>query len=68
MPLRQNAHVPKLLTWHGHDSGGVQIPFQRSSPMGQPIDTTLILKLRTLAKAVADGDETPRVIFLIGGP
>lgn len=68
MPLRRNAQVLRLLAWHGHDSGGVRVPFQRSSPLGKPIDTTLILKLRSLAKAIADGDETPRAVFLIGGP
>jgi hypothetical protein len=68
MPLRRNVQVLRLLTWHGHDSGGVQVPFQRSSPLGQPIDTTLILKLRLLARAIANGDETPRGVFLIGGP
>jgi hypothetical protein len=68
MALRRNSQVIKLLTWHGHDSGGVQVPFQRSSPLGQPIDTTLILKLRSLANAIADGKETPRGVFLIGGP
>ncbi len=68
MPLRQNPWATKLLSWHGHDSGGVQVPFQRSSPLGQPIDTELILKLRSLAQSIANGDETPRGIFLIGGP
>jgi len=68
MPLRRNSQVTRLLAWHGHDSGGVQVPFQRTSPLGQPIDTTLIIKLRSLAKSIADGEETPRGIFLIGGP
>src|SRR4051794_23108715 len=68
MPLRRNPQVPRLLSWHGHDSGGVQVPFQRTSPLGQPIETTLIIKLRSLAKSIANGEETPRGIFLIGGP
>lgn len=69
MPLRRNPQVPRLLSWHGHDSGGVHVPFQRnSSPLGQTIDTRLMLRLRQLSKSIAGGKESPRWIFLIGGP
>src|SRR6266849_5706361 len=69
MPLRRNPQVPRLLSWHGHDSGGVHVPFQRnSSPLGQTIDTRLMLRLRQLSKSIASGKESPRWIFLIGGP
>src|SRR5439155_8339326 len=60
---------PRLLSWHGHDSGGVHVPFQgNSSPLGQTIDTRLMLRLRQLSKSISSGKEAPRWIFLIGGP
>lgn len=68
MPLRLNPQVTELLTWHGHDSGGVQVPFQKKSPIGQPIETALIRKLRSLAKSIAEGTARQRWIFLVGGP
>jgi hypothetical protein len=70
MPLRQNPHVKRLLSWHGHDSGGVHVPFQQMrSPLDEPIETGLIRRLRSLAKALATGNvPVPRWIFLVGGP
>src|SRR5947209_2362528 len=69
MPLRRNPQVPRLLSWHGHDSGGVHVPFQRNAnPLSQVISTRLMLRLRQLSKSIAAGMESPRWIFLIGGP
>jgi hypothetical protein len=69
MPLRRNPQVPRLLSWHGHDSGGVHVPFQgNANPLGQVISTRLMLRLRQLSKSIAAGKECPRWIFLIGGP
>lgn len=64
-----NDWVKELLSWHGHDRGGVHVPFQNNNPLGQsPIMTNLLLRLRQLASDIASGKETPRWIFLIGGP
>src|SRR5579859_1110400 len=70
MTLRQNPHVKRLLSWHGHDSGGVHVPFQQTaSPLNEPIETGLIRRLRSLARALASGNTlVPRWIFLVGGP
>lgn len=70
MPLRQNPQVTRLLSWHGHDSGGVHVPFQQTgSPLDQPIETSLIRRLRGLARSIAHGNPSaPRWIFLVGGP
>ncbi|WP_124681845.1 hypothetical protein [Candidatus Viridilinea mediisalina] len=70
MPWNRNLHVPKLLSWHGHDQGGVHVPFkQGSNPLGTTITTNLVQRLRSLARAIATGDTAaPRWIFLIGGP
>jgi hypothetical protein len=70
MPLHQNPHVKRLLSWHGHDSGGVHVPFQQTgSPLDEPIETGLIRRLRSLARALATGNTpVPRWIFLVGGP
>ena len=71
MPRNSNPWVSELLTWHGHDRGGVRVPFQ--SAMGNPlrsiIYTPLIERLHRLAADLVNGTPgTPRWIFLIGGP
>lgn len=69
MTENTNDWVKELLSWHGHDRGGVHVPFQNNNPLGQqPIVTSLLLRLRQLASDIAKGQETPRWIFLIGGP
>ena len=71
MSRNSNPWVSELLTWHGHDRGGVRVPFQSSmgNPLGNIIHTTLIEKLQALAENLVNGTPgTPRWIFLIGGP
>src|SRR5262245_22486194 len=70
MPANVNAHVAELLTWHGHASGGVHVPFQdRSNPIGRIIETSLVRRLRGLARSIAaDSESLPRWVFLVGGP
>src|SRR5262245_53936003 len=70
MPANVNPHVAALLTWHGHASGGVHVPFQaRSNPLGRVIETPLVLRLRGLAGQIASNAAPhPRWIFLVGGP
>ena len=70
MPLNRNPAVVELLSWHGQDRGGVRVPFQGAkSPFGSTIGTGLVLKLRGLAKSIATSTpDTPRFIFLVGGP
>jgi hypothetical protein len=70
MPLNLNPRAKQLLEWHGHDRGGVHVPFQASSnPLGETIPTSLVLRLRELAKSIAaTKNYEPRWIFLVGGP
>jgi hypothetical protein len=70
MPANENPRVVELLSWHGHASGGVHVPFQaRSNPIGQVIATPLVRRLRDLARGIAASAEfLPRWIFLVGGP
>lgn len=70
MPANLNPQVVDLLSWHGHASGGVHVPFQaRPNPIGWVIDTMLVRRLRTLAERIAgDATSQPRWIFLVGGP
>lgn len=70
MPQNRNPRVTELLSWHGHDQGGVQVPFKPgSNPLGATITTNLVRRLRSVARSIATGDTTaPRWIFLIGGP
>lgn len=70
MPLNLNPRAKELLEWHGHDRGGVHVPFQsRSNPFGSTIPTSLVLKLRSLAASLAaNAGHQPRWIFLVGGP
>jgi hypothetical protein len=69
MPNNENPWVKELLSWHGHDRGGVHVPFQaEANPFGDVIITGLIERLRTLARSIAAGASCPRWIFLIGGP
>jgi hypothetical protein len=70
MPLNLNPRTKELLEWHGHDRGGVHVPFQPgSNPLGGTIPTSLVLRLRTLATSIATtAGHNPRWIFLVGGP
>ena len=71
MPYNVNPWVTNLLTWHGHDRGGVRVPFHATMgrPLGAVVETSLIRRMRQLARdLIADTPETPRWIFLIGGP
>ena len=71
MPHNCNPWVSELLTWHGHDRGGVRVPFQSAmgNPLGSIIYTPLIERLQKLAADLVNGTPgTPRWIFLIGGP
>ncbi|MCC7083668.1 MAG: ATP-binding protein [Pirellulales bacterium] len=65
-----NSKVLELLSWHGHDAGGISVPFQSAgSPLGSRVTTPLVLRLRELARALANReDNAPRWIFLVGGP
>ena len=66
-----NPWVVELLSWHGHDRGGVRVPFHTTmgKPLKDVIDTSLIKRLRQLALDLVNGTSgTPRWIFLIGGP
>ena len=68
--LNKNPWVKTILSWHGHDRGGVHVPFQsRDKPLSSVIVTGVVARLRALAKSLAQGDSAaPRWIFLIGGP
>ena len=70
MPANTNPRVAELLSWHGHASGGVHVPFQaRSNPIGRVIETPLVQRLRNLAREIAvNAESLPRWIFLVGGP
>ena len=69
MPKNENPRVKELLSWHGHDRGGVHVPFQATgNPYGSVIVTGLVQKLRDLAHSIATGQPCPRWIFMIGGP
>src|SRR5581483_9551946 len=70
MPANENSWVTELLGWHGHDRGGVRVPFAEwGNPIGSRVTTGLILKLGALASAISAGGRiAPRWIFLIGGP
>ncbi|WP_380789120.1 hypothetical protein [Seohaeicola saemankumensis] len=66
----RNPWVQALLKWHGHDVGGVRVPFQedQGNPLKGPIETSLLAKLRKTAQQIAVGEDAPRLIFLVGGP
>src|SRR5262245_12160779 len=70
MSLNLNPWTKELLEWHGHDRGGVHVPFQQSqNPFGGTIPTGLVERLRKLAQSLASGNTgIPRWIFLVGGP
>ena len=71
MPQNVNPWVSELLGWHGHDRGGVRVPFQTDmgKPLGVTLSTPLISRLRNLARdIVMEVPGTPRWIFLVGGP
>ncbi len=71
MPRNFNPWVNELLSWHGHDRGGVRVPFHETmgNPLGEVVETSLITKIKRLAVDLVEGNpESPRWIFLIGGP
>jgi hypothetical protein len=70
MSKNTNDWVKELLSWHGHDHGGVHVPFQNTNPLGtSPLETSLIVRLRGLSRDLATNKpDCPRWIFLIGGP
>lgn len=71
MSRNVNPWVTELLSWHGHDRGGVRVPFHATmgKPLKNVVDTSLIKKLRRLALDLVNGTPgAPRWIFLIGGP
>ena len=71
MPHNENPWVTELLSWHGHDCGGVRVPFHATmgNPLKAVVATPLIKKIKRLAFDLANGTSgTPHWIFLIGGP
>jgi hypothetical protein len=70
MSLNVNPWCTQLLSWHGHDRGGVRVPFRPSNrPLQSIIETALIQRLRTLAGGLSRGQvDLPRWVFLVGGP
>lgn len=71
MPQNVNPWVSALLSWHGHDRGGVRVPFHGTmgKPLGHVAETSLIMKIKQLAVDLVIGaPEVPRWIFLVGGP
>lgn len=69
MTQSRNANVVELLSWHGHDRGGVRVPFgEFGEPLGEVIETPLLEKLREVAAAIASGSQAPRWFLLVGGP
>lgn len=69
MAWNKNPQVVEMLSWHGHDRGGVHVPFQGNNPLGPlPLETNLIAKLRNTAQSIANGVSVPRWLFLVGGP
>ena len=59
-----------LLTWAGHQSGGVRKPFTRDSgrPSGTVIRTKLVNKIDVWVNDLVKGNSVPRILLLIGGP
>lgn len=60
-----------LLDWSGDKAGGVKKLFYKGSglPSGKVIKTALLERLSRWAQDIADGKkDTPRALFLIGGP
>src|SRR5688572_26230710 len=76
MPQNRNPKVVDLITWHGHESGGVRLPFSSSggNPLKTPagdrleIPTAIGTRLRELAGSLAEKKKAPRAVFLVGGP
>ena len=71
MNRHENPWVSELLSWHGHDRGGVRVPFHATmgKPLGDVVETSLIMKIKRLASdLVNDTPGIPRWVFLIGGP
>ena len=66
-----NAVYPaSLIHWAGHGLGGVRQPFAEGSgrPNGEQITTPLLQRLDQWADAIANGENAPRIVLLVGGP
>src|ERR1700737_3721638 len=69
MPPNRNHNVLDLLSWHGHDKGGVRVPFGKfGEPLGRVIPTPLRTQLVDAANRIARGEPSARWILLVGGP
>lgn len=69
MAANRNPNVVDLLSWHGHDKGGVRVPFgEFGLPLKRTVETGILTKLREAATNIASGRASPRWIFLVGGP
>ena len=69
MPANRNSIALELLSWHGHDKGGVRVPFgEFGEPLGRVIETRIGAKLREAAADIATAGAGPRWFFLVGGP
>lgn len=71
MGRNENPWVRKLLSWHGHDRGGVRVPFHPTMgrPLADVLETPLLSRIEQLAFDLIEGTPgTPRWIFLVGGP
>lgn len=70
MSRNVNPWATEILSWHGHDRGGVRVPFQSDfRPLQGVLITGLLQKLQELALQLSSGQpDKPRWIFLVGGP
>lgn len=69
--MNRNDWLKELLTWHGHERAGVKVPFATAmgNPLHRQIETNILKKLSAAAKDLATGEaDTPRWLFLVGGP
>lgn len=68
--LAGNQYPNDLLKWAGHRSGGVRKPFRSGSgrPAGKRFETGLTKRLKRWAGMLANGEEVPNNILLVGGP
>ena len=59
-----------LIRWYGHRDGGVRRPFKIDSgrPTGTQIETPLVKRLKDWVNSLAEGEEVPRILLLVGGP
>ena len=59
-----------LVNWAGHRDGGVRRPFRNDSgrPTGNQIETPLVKRLNNWVTELVAGKDSPRILFLVGGP